>query len=280
MSFLGYTIIILAGIGMVVGLIKQKRGIEWGKPLTVVCAVVALLFAMGNLFTGGNEAKKLQAKYQEWNESYNLITGEKIGRYITDKFGSGEVVVLTMGDGNCGTIIEGLRKGLGDGLSIVREVKPDFEAAQREMMKASGMDPAEMPEGEAELMMDPMMMDPMMMSPELIDDALAEVGDADIVVNLVSLPYEYLKMEFWQDKDHPKFIMASTGMGMGLPELKSMIEVGHIAAYLSTNPKGQFDVDAPIPEDLDEAFGTRYILVDKDNVAEMAENYPELFMSM
>ena len=41
-----YGLIVLSAIGMGVGLMQQKNGKEWGRPLAIGCAVVALIFAM------------------------------------------------------------------------------------------------------------------------------------------------------------------------------------------------------------------------------------------
>ena len=276
MNFLGYFIMIVAAIGMVVGITKQKRGVPWGKPLTVICALVALLFALTNLFTGGTNTKKLQKQYQEWNTAYQLVAGEMIGQYISDKIGNAEVVVLRDNTDAMDTFIEGMRKGFGDNVTIADEITPDFEAAQREMMIASGMDPATMPEEEMAMMMP---MDPMMMSPDLIDEALEDALDADVVVSLIGLPYEYLDMDFWRNDGHPKFVAVSISMPMPAPEMKSMIEVGHITAWITNNPEGDHTL-GDVPEDLQEAFDKRYIIVDGDNVKSMADKFPNLFMSM
>jgi hypothetical protein len=141
-------------------------------------------------------------------------------------------------------------------------------------MEASGMDPADMPE---EMYMMPM--DPSMMGAGLYDEALAEVGDADVVVSLIGLPYEYLDMDFWRNEDHPKFIAVSIAMPMPLPEVKSMIEVGHIAAWITSNPEGDHAL-GDVPEDIQEAFDKRFIIVDADNVKSMIDKFPNLFLSM
>jgi hypothetical protein len=275
MKILGYVVMIVATIGMVIGFMKQKRGEAIGKPLTVICALVALVFALGNMFSGGMANKKEGRMIREWVAASQLVVGEKIGQYLTDKIGGGTIVILRDNSAAMDTFIEGIRKRIGSNITIAGEVIADLQGAQRDAMEANGIDPADMSEE--------MYMMRMGLSGwgnvDLYNEALAEVGDADVVVSLIGLPFGYRDMDFWHDDDHPKFIASSITNPSPLPEIKSMIEAGHITAWITVNPEAvnsMGNVLEDTPEDIDK----RFIIVDADNLKSMVDKFPSLFRSM
>lgn len=265
MTFLHVLIMIVAVIGMIIGLAKQKQGHEWGRPLTVACAVVALLLALSSLLFGGRESAK---KMMEMNTTYQLLSGEKVGQYIADEFGSADIAVLLDNNPNTKDFMDGLRKGLGTSANIVKEISPDIAAEQKRMMKEAGIDVEDMTM---------MTMDPSMMSADMFEDLLNDAGEADVIVSLLGLPYDYLQLDFWRDKDRPNFVAVTIFSVMPPLEVKSMIELGHISTWITTRPDGDFSLEDK-PKNMEEAFSNRYILVDKDNLAETVEQYPGLFM--
>lgn len=90
---------------------------------------------------------------------------------------------------------------------------------------------------------------------------------------MVGLPDKPKKMRFWRQRKRPKLIV----FNQRLNGLQKLIAQGKITAAVITHPEKPVDNKAPVPQDYKEAFDSRYLLIDKTNVKEVAEKYSWLF---
>lgn len=96
------------------------------------------------------------------------------------------------------------------------------------------------------------------------DAALNKHKDAGIVISLVGLPQNAARMAAFRASKPPVFFLLSTGMGTG-KFVTDQINKGVIAGVIVPNPKA--DYEATAPSDPAKAFGIRFILVTKENLA-------------
>lgn len=261
-------VMLVSAGGMVFSLSKQKSGAEWGKPLAIVFALIALVCAIMNITKGGSASTQNLIK----NElAYQQIQGEKLGIYLAKKYPDSNVLLLldpakknsTQPD----SIVEGLKKGLGT--LPVKEVYPTIpESDIREYM--GDMPPDEM------AMEDMLPPTEIWLKPAAFQDLIFKDGKGcDLVITTIGLPENPQPMtKLWSAIKADKLKLA-IAVG-GVYDLQKAISAGMICAAVSYNPEAPFENKRP-PKDLDEAFDKRYLLITPDNLDQITSDHPKLF---
>ncbi len=270
MSKVSIIVMVVAAIGMIFGLSKQKGGAAWGKPVAVLCAIVALCCAVGHIFTSGGPN---MMKVREREMAYQMIGAKKLGMVLAEKHAGANAIIIvepSAGGPNETTdaMLAGLREGLGSGITIVEEIAPEIPAAAMKQF-AQDMGPME-GEGGGEEMLPPL---EFWFTAKLFDE-LAEKNKskADMIITTIGLPMDLGAMKFWKMKDRPKLALA----GGSVYDLKRAIKDGMVVAAVTYNPKAVYDEKAP-PSDLDAAFDKRYLLVTSDNIDQIASEHTDIF---
>lgn len=274
-------IMVVAFIGMVIGLQKEKGGAAWGRPVAILCIIVALAAAgmkMKTMFAGGNtEAASINARYLG-------IKGEVLGGYLAQKFSGKKALVLLppempamgeqTGEPSYKSVLNGIKKAM-PGVEIIAEVEPKMpESVKAALAKASGgpEDMAMMPEGQ------------MWFNVAILNKELeAYKGKFDLLICLTNLPgvepmsmgmpgakmEPYTKLAVWSDKN-VKIALAEGGVG----RLGKAIFEGKICAAVVYQSKISDDAwDKQPPSDLKTAFDMRFVLITPENVKENASYF-------
>lgn len=253
MGALTILIMIAAGIVMIVGLMKQRQGVEWGRPVAIVAALVALICALGSIFTKDEGAGRSVVKREQ---KYQFIGGKKLGEYLAQNYAGSKALIVKGASVSSSMpdpskhIVEGLREGLGDQITVVAEATPPQPTG-------AGAPPEGAPGP------------PMMFITAAAFDKMFQqyAGQVDMVITTVGLPMDKERMKLWQMKkgERPKVVIASGG----LRGLLTLISRGGIVAALAVNPAGMVVGDTDIPSDEQAAFDKRFLLVTPQNVASM-----------
>lgn len=272
-----YGIMVVAFIGMVIGLQKEKGGAAWGRPVAIVCILIALAAAGVTMFGGGAGGGAGAANI---NLRYQAIKGEVLGRELSGQFAGKRAVILlppempTMGEPGepiYKSVLEGLKKGMGN-VTIVAEIEPkmpaDVKARMEQQMAAGGMEDMGMMEGQ-------MWFNVASLNQEL----QPHKGNFDLLICLTGLPglegaqgmmapgvrmEPYTNLDVWKDGD-VKIALAEGSIN----RLGRAINDGKIVAAVTY--KQQIDADAwekQPPSDLQEAFNMRFVLITPQNVRE------------
>lgn len=282
-----YVLMILGGAVMIYALLKYKQGYPWGKAVAVVAALLTLVLAFGNLFTGGGpDARKIS----ERNRRYQEVAAEKLGAHLAEEYPNAKTVILSHmdyskiqsatgdenGDKEMPSSIakikaqeEALREGADGGLDIINVIHPEVPEET-----LSRMEGAEGPEGE---MIDPMFLEEMgmMMEAEDYNEIIdGELDDCELFVMLTDPPYEIEKLDLWRMNNPPKTALLNPGV---MNKLENAVEQGLAVAIVSYKPDADYQMKDAVPKDLDKAFDKRYILITPDNLDEMNQEYSDLF---
>ncbi len=112
---------------------------------------------------------------------------------------------------------------------------------------------------------------------KFFDQLLEQYPQCQVIISFVGLPPDFKTMKFWElsDEKRPALVICD---GF-LAELQKAIRRGYIDLMLSSNFK-RFDYKKPIPEDDNEAFNQRFILISPENIDELRQKYPHLFRSL
>ena len=252
MSSLAILGLVIAAGGMILGLSKQKAGVGWGRPLAIICALLALVCALGGIFTGGNGESSTQSTvYPRFQE----VRGEKLGIYLAEKHAGAKAILLIEPTAPGATprvsrVVKGLKWGLGDTVTIVAEVAPKIPgAAQIATMSEAQPMPDAAGGGQAGAAALPPF--EFWFTAELFDGIVNEYKDkCDLIITTIGLPLDQQNMKFWTMEDRPKLAMAKGSVH----ELRGAIEDSTIVAAVA------FDPDAVI-RDPDESGRTSKRLI-------------------
>ncbi|MBN2450396.1 MAG: hypothetical protein JXR77_08400 [Lentisphaeria bacterium] len=275
MSLIQILVMVAAGIGMLIGLAKQKGGAEWGRPMAIVCIVIALVAALWNIINtargkSGDGIVEKELRYQE-------IGGEKLAGYLAEKFPGSKVLLLaepTLGTGQpkVNPMVKGFKDAAGGKLTIVAEIRPEIpadkaKAFQAESPMESGMEGSDMAE----------MMPPLeyWYNAKIFDELLGKQSDFDILVTTIGLPQDARNSKLLKDKAQRPKIAILNG---SIYDLKGAFTPDMLVAAITYNPKAEYD-DKAVPRNLDEAFNKRFLLVTPENIAQIASQAPDLFRS-
>ncbi|OPZ31721.1 MAG: hypothetical protein BWZ02_00049 [Lentisphaerae bacterium ADurb.BinA184] len=276
-----YIVIALAGVGAVLGLIKMKQGVEWGKPLTVACALVALVLAIGSMFRGGGPSQREINDIRKRELAYERISTKKLGTYLAEKFSGGKALVIKSVefmpqqavDPRFEAQMAGLKEGLGEAVEIGAVVSPEIPEEYKKYMESMPKGPEGEDMGYA--MMGPMM-DTMLQAKDF-NKLIKEMPEGtNLIISLIGLPMDLNNLSLWTMKNAPKLVLVSA---MNLPQLQEAIREGYVTAMLTYRPDPDMQ-DPSIPKDPEAAFNKRYLLVTPENVQELAGQYPMLFPQM
>jgi len=270
MSKVAIVIMLIAAGGMIFGLSKQKAGAAWGKPLAVVCAIIALLCAVGNIFSSGGPDV---GQVREREMAYQEIGAHKLGLFLAEKYSDGAKAIIivepTLGAGATkpSAVLDGLKKGFGTAITVVDEISPAIpESAKNAFSEEMPMGEG----GEGGEMLPPL---EFWFTAKIFDDLVKKNADkCDIIITTIGLPMDLGAMKFWTMKKRPDLALASGSVY----ELKKAIAGKAIVAAVTYNPKAVYDEKNP-PADLDAAFDKRYLLVTPDNISTIAGQYGDLF---
>ncbi len=270
MRLLIYLLMVCGAIGMVIGLVKDKQGYPWGRPLTIICVVVTLLLAVSTMMPD-RSPQRIARQHIAQQEQYQEVIGEKIGNMLAEDFSGGHVLVIAASEDG-GPYLKGLEQGGGDQLSF-EVVTPDYQQFRQQMMQEADIPPEEM-EAMEEFMMEDL---EMLMSADLMDSTIARASqEPDAIVTTIGLPFNHTEMRLWRQRNHSPMIIASDMAHIvDMGDLTRRINRGQVAAMVMRKPDVGMELES-IPRDVDEAFNQRYILVTRDNLENMMQQYPEL----
>jgi hypothetical protein len=273
MSKVLIVIMVASAAIMVFGLVKQKQGMAWGKPLATLAAVIALVCALSHIVTSGGPSQKSVMKTQM---RYVEVSTEKLGQYLAEKYPGKKALLIVspmakINQANADALTSGLKRGLDGKITIVAEVSP--EPPKMPNMPA-GPQGKSMPPGAEMMMMGPI---EFWLTPEKFDAMLEpHLKNVDLVITTIGLPMEVGKLKFWQVKPQPPKMVIASG---NISNLAEAIKAGYVAAAVTFNPKATYDNQKP-PSNLDDAFSKRYLLVTPENVEQTVKEFPNLFMGM
>ncbi len=234
-------LMLVALIGMVV-CAKKQNTLAIAKPLSMVLLVVVAfcgVMVLKSQFSGG-----LSSLRENENRFY-VSQAFVVGDYVKGKLDAGKILIIAdpsyKMDTRMTEFVEVMKKGSGGEVVIDTVDLPDpgEEMAEpvSERMKAKDF-----------------------------DATIARNSDAKVVVSLIGLPRDLKRLKVLTSNKSgkgPALIL----LNADVPQLAQMIAVGMVTAAVTVSPKAVFNED-PAPSDAKAAFAVRYILVDKDNVAE------------
>jgi len=270
-----YGVMVLGAAAMVVGLVKDKGGVHWGRPVALAGIVVVLLavilIAVQKMVGGKNTHQVVDREV-----AFQKAGGRKLGTYLAEKHQGAKVLILSeprMGGptGKTNPLIDGFKDGIGTKLTVVAEISPEVPADKAKAFSAEM--PMEGPSGGegAGQMMPPL---EYWYTAKIFDDLIGKQTGFDMIVTTIGLPNDAAKSRILKDKTRPKIAV----LNGTIYDLKAAIKPDMIVAAITYNPKAVYD-DKPVPKDLDEAFNKRFLLVTPETLQQVSQAHQDIFRS-
>lgn len=234
-------LMVVALIGMIV-CSKKQNTLAIAKPLSMVLLVVVAV--CGVMVLKGQFSDGMTSLRDNENKFY-VSQAFVVGDYVKGKLDAGKILIIadpsyTM-DQRMTEFVELMKKGSGGEVVISTVALPD-----------TGEEMAE-PVSER-------------MRAKDFEKVIAENSDAKVVVSLIGLPRDLKNLKILNANKSgkgPALIL----LNADVPHLGQMIAAGMVTAAVTVSPKAVFN-EEPAPSDEKAAFAVRYILVDKENIAE------------
>lgn len=275
-------IMAIGAIIAIVGMNKSKSGAVWGQPLAVCGAILAIIAALWGIkrTIAGDDMKEARNREIE----YQRIQTRELGKYLGEKFAGSKVLIIVDPMLRFDTwgapitredpILDGLKQGLGNKLTISAEVFPKMPVREKPAPEIG-------PDGEV---MEPIddMMEPMEMwfTADKFKEILPSKDSYDILISLVGLPSQGNVASVMRDLAGKKLVLVGGDtMMMGRMFAAGAKAAAHgpvMTAAVTYNPKAVYD-DKPIPRDPKEAFDKRYLLITPDNFEALKNEHTNLF---
>jgi len=121
MSLSFTAILIVAGIGMIVGIVKQKAGATWGQPLAVLCAIVGIGLAIYSI---------VGPKPKDSANQFTTKAAKHFGEFTKKKFPSKKYVIIASPTKmeelkkDNESVVAALKDGLGSDVEIYTPTIP------------------------------------------------------------------------------------------------------------------------------------------------------------
>jgi hypothetical protein len=263
--------ILLAAGGMVAGQMMTRRGNPRGSAVTMVAALVGLTVAFARLLTGGGGAADHPVKVKEI--IYAAIAAERLGLHLAEHHAGARAVVilpfeLRTSEEHRAAMAQGLLKGLGDKVSVVRTIDPALPPAVKRALlsryRSATMEQEDVPDFAT--WFDAAFLD------QLLAESTAAVEPPTLIISLAGLPEDVVRLRALRTAAKPKLATISAPVHA----LHSLIARGDILAVVETHPSPNHEA-LPPREDVVTAFDRRFLLITPANLGEMKARYGGLF---
>ena len=252
-------IMIVAAIGLLIGWSQSKKGAEWGQPMTILCAIIAIVAALWGVIRQLRGSDAMEAIDRE--RAFQQFQTEKLGRFLAEQYAGKKIVIIyaprvTIEKDNA---YLGLIRGLGD--------KVNWQKVQ-----------VPLPPGTTdETYIDPI---EMWFDCKKFDETVASCGDdVAVYVSLVGMPIRAKCDKTGKFSAPSKAVNSKFAVASGTPRISQIVPYianKGIIATVTYKPDGIFD-ESPAPKKMEEAFDKRYLFVTPDNLQELMTKYPDLF---
>jgi len=268
-------VMVIGAIVAIFGMSKAKEGANWGQPLAIcgaILAIIAALWGIKNTVMGDDQkaARDRELEYQR-------IQTRELGKYLAGKFAGQKAVVMVdpmLRFDVYGTpitredpILEGLKQGLGTSISIVQEIYPKMPFKEKKA-------PVTGPDGE--MIMDDDMMEPMEMwfTGRELKEIVPPADTYDMFITLIGLPGGRPAREM---ADKNLVLVGGDTLSMGLLfQANGQNGLPNTVAAVTYNPNAVYD-DKAIPSDPKEAFDKRFLLVTPETFESIQSTHANLF---
>jgi len=269
-----YVVTGAAAAGMILGLIKYRQGVDWGRTLVIAGLAVfvpagiytAVRQFWGPSLDGGSVAERTRG--------YTRVSTEKLGRYLAETFPGSKALVIeplphpysplcASTRTQIDLALDGLREGFGDRVEVVSVVPPVLpphvvEAAWDE---------------DGVFTSDTMIAVDDWLDSHFFNQMIEREGaGCDLIVSLASaFPADYVQLSIYNQDPRPKLALWFPAEYRRAYAVREAIAEGEIDAVVTALPRRS--AKGSVPGDLDEAFNQMFLLLTPATAEKITQKY-------
>lgn len=264
--FLGF--VMLASITGMILCMKKQNANPNAKPAAIGLLVVIVLCAITFMVRSGDpDPTSVKANELIFKKAKTYMLGKKLAELNPGGKVLFVVASTKINSPDQDAMIEGFKEGAGSAFSDIKVVAPPIK-----IPKSSSDESLSMEERLAE---DPMLIAGMMKAKDF-NKMLASNKGYDIVVTTIGLPDDAGNLTLWKEfENNPEKCHKLAFVNGDISKLAALVKAGLVQGIVRY--KQGVDYDALPTSDMEETFDIRYMLITKDNIDKVIQDYPNIF---
>ncbi len=247
-------------VAMIFGLFQYRRKKSpWARPLVGILGIMLIVLVVGQIISALRTPQKERDLIIENELQSNEYVMEYLGDYLGANFPGHKLLLITRSQSPASKQLHermknGLTRGINDRLTIMAQEAPPLPAVSGEDDELDRY------------------------NAEWFDAMIKLHPECNLVLTLIGLPHDIDAMKFW-DLDtsiRPKLVVAFGAVY----ELYHAVKSDHVAALVANKPSYQLDLDDPTKLNPMIVFNRQYLLVNKNNIDQVAQENPGLFKTI
>lgn len=252
-------ILMAAALIGIIACAKKQKIIPNAKSIAVVLLFIIIICSIIILyqrrFIGPSSASRLMKN----EEKYACASTEILGKYLAKKYPDTQALLIVDGTGNTNrhqaVMIQSLEKGFNNRITIAATVyPPNLSPTSNTSSTSTGIGG---------------------ISAADFDDLIRKNSKCQLVISLIGLPVNIQDMTVWEMEDYARPKIAA--MDFDPLRLWNAVHSGMIVAAVLEHPDSTYDNSITPPNDLQEIFDRRYLLITLENINEIEEKYSDYF---
>jgi hypothetical protein len=248
MSLVIWILMAVGAVLAILGWVKMNGGSPAGRPMAMAGAILVVLCAVARPFLKGSGQQGIADTETRFAE----VAAQKLGKHLAQEYPGAKALLIHQVQSEITTPrieaeIAGLKKGFGTDIELLATEAPSGVSG------ASGM-PAAMVNMQ------------LMSDPSIVDGIVDSHPECDLVVSAVPFPMDPSRLKLWRSKKTVAILGQSQGIG-------GFVRSKKVAAIVINNPQKNADPEQKVPDDLDEAFDMRYLLITPENFMNMMQQF-------
>jgi len=284
---------IVAGM-LVTWSFERKERKAWRQRAMGGLATLLLLFSLSMILRNTFDCKgqKLQQQAVARQMAYNYAGGLGMGKYLEANFAGAKVVIISPLDDYTKESIRGIEDGVRTVDLVIQDAaSPSSSPEEQEVVMMGG-------DG--------------MLTVERLEDVLTLNEDAELVVTLAGLPWDFAESDYAPNDDQVTFLkkrIAENGGkpvpvaqvvndnekeykaqkvlkpmppviimgGSTIPKLGGFVRAGVVHGIQMRRSDYIYDEKAPVPTDFDAAYSELFIMITAANMDSVGDDYAYIF---
>ncbi|MCJ8329801.1 MAG: hypothetical protein HRT89_09570 [Lentisphaeria bacterium] len=245
---------------MIWGILQLRQGKDFGRIVSGVAGALCVFLAICSAVYSMYFKKAIvRGKQTAVTHSFLQIKHEVFGKHVAEKQKGKKAIIIydKPGDSeiektNHKLTVEEFKKQISGSIEIVGKYEWVYENTDVANIEQN------------------------LLTANKLEDILRSFNGFDLIISFIGLPIDFKNMSYWRRNYRnriPQFVILNSNPR----EFKPAIVAGHFVSILAKKPI-RIDHDAPVPDDPNTAFDSRFIIITPENVDALHKQYPHLFI--
>ncbi len=240
----------------------KNGGVTWGRPLAALMALITMLLAFIQVIIVINTPGKVRQEIASKDQQFLRVAIESTCSYIVKNYPASHILLISKPEA---------ASTISTHEGIMAAVNSGFDGKYKSLSKESPRPPLSSILGN-----DQGNSSDIEFNPNSVELMLRLHPETDVILSLIGLPDNFEKVKFFKmkPKERPKFIVM---FPESLFKLKPYLKKGLISEVITYNNRYKPNFKEKLPDDNNEIFKKRFLLINSKNVDQYAAEFPNMF---